>query len=365
MKRKFILCLILCIGMLPLGCFSDTKDPGSSEIQFIEPDTEHVLVQSTDSAGEPIKQPEATAPEVKIAPEADATPYVPREPIAGDICTDRFPNYDTGEDADYSYQSDELRVAIKKVVKADEGQTYYVADIWVRNISSFRMGFAKGKFNTGHENPESFANRDNVIFGVSGSFNKGLVIHNGEKTKDVESKLIDFTSGIIVIYNDGTVKAINRNNNESFRYNKEQNEHGGIRHALQFGPILVQDGKAVQGLKKNGRHPRIMFGYYEPGHYVAVAVDGRKKKKAIGMTEIEMAQLMESLGCECAMNLDGGTSAVMLFMGRTINTPSGVDKDGDGIAGRNIVDMLEFAEYDENGVAPALSTVYANKFLGD
>ena len=168
----------------------------------------------------------------------------------------------------------------------------------------------------------------------------------------------------MVIYQDGTVKILNRNKGETFSFADEQVEHGGIRHALQFGPVLVQNGKALTGLKKKERHPRIIFGYYEPGHYVAVAVDGRKKN-AIGMTETEMAELMERLGCECAMNLDGGTSAVMLFMGRTINTPSGVDRDGDGVAGRNIVDLLEFAEYDANGIAPDLSTVRANRFLGD
>ncbi len=364
MDRKIILCLILCIGMLLTGCISDTDVSGGPVVQNTEPDTEHVTLENGEKTGEPMKLPDATATASAGTPAPDAAPITTREPKEGDVSTDRFPDYDTGADADYSYQSDELRVAIRKIVDEDEGQIYYIADIWVRNLSSFRMGFAHGKFDSGHEDPEDFANRDNVIFGVSGSFNRGLVIHNGVKTKGVEDNLIDFSSGILVIYNDGTVKVINRKAKEKFNYNREQNAHGGIRHALQFGPVLVQDGKILSGLKKNERHPRIIFGYYEPGHYVAVAVDGRKKN-AIGMTEAEMAELMQGLGCECAMNLDGGTSAVMLFMGKTINTPSGVDKDGDGIAGRNIVDMLEFAEYDENGVAPDLSTVHADRFLGD
>ena len=361
MDRKKGVCLMLCIGMLlPLlfGCGGESAHDPATVYQ--EPDTEHITVQSGESTAQPVKVPETSKPENTAAA---ATPAPVREPRDGDI-TDRFPDTDTGADADYSYQSDELRIAIKKVVIEDEGQTYYVADIWVRNINSFRMDFAHGKFDTGHENPESFAARDNVIFGVSGSFNKGLVIHNGVKTKGEDSKLIDFTSGIMVIYNDGFVKVINRNKNEKFSYEKEMKQHGGIRHALQFGPVLVQDGEIPSGLKKNERHPRIIFGYIEPGHYVAVAVDGRRKQ-AIGMTEIEMAYLMQDLGCVCAMNLDGGTSAVMLFMGKTINTPSGTDKDGDGIAGRNIVDMLQFAEYDENGVAPDLSTVRADRIFGE
>ena len=74
---------------------------------------------------------------------------------------------------------------------------------------------------------------------------------------------------------------------------------------------------------------------------------------------------MLSLGCTEAMNLDGGNSAVMLFMGKTINTPSGKDKDGDGIAGRNIVDLLMFAEYDAEGNAPDLSNMHADRFNGE
>jgi hypothetical protein len=74
-----------------------------------------------------------------------------------------------------------------------------------------------------------------------------------------------------------------------------------------------------------------------------------------------MAELMLSLGCTDAINLDGGNSAVMLFMGKTINIPSGKDRDGDGIAGRNILDLLAFAEYDEDGVAPNLSDLHADR----
>lgn len=361
MNLKKIGILILCLGMLlPLGCSPDDRpDVGTV---YLEPDTEHVTVEGNTNTVQPMKQPDASCTPIPLA--AETTPYAPRDPREDDVSKERFPNYDTGVDADYSYQSDELRIAIKKYTDEDEGQIYYVADIWMRSLNCFRMGFAHGKYNTGHEDPASFAQRDNVIFGVSGSFNKGLVIHNGEKTKGVEDNLIGFTSGIMVVYRDGTVKMIDRNQKEKFNYSKENKSRGGVLHALQFGPILLNDGKIPAGLKKNERHPRIIFGYYEPGHYAAVAVDGRRKK-AIGMTETEMAELMQRLGCVSAMNLDGGTSAVMLFMGRTINTPSGVDGDGDGIAGRNIVDMLEFAEYDANGNAASLTTVRPSKFLGE
>ena len=226
------------------------------------------------------------------------------------------------------------------------------------------MESGRGGFGKGREDPEDFANRVNAVFGVSGTMDSGLVIHNGVKYQSVEYSDIAFRSGIVLIYRDGSVKMIDRAKNEKFDLNKENKQNGGVLHALQFGPILVQDGEIPSGLKQKERHPRIIFGYCEPGHYIAVAVDGRTKT-SIGMTEQEMAELMLSLGCTDAINLDGGNSAVMLFMGKTINVPSGKDKDGDGIAGRNILDLLAFAEYDETGNAPALSSVHPDHVRGE
>ena len=358
------LCALLLIGTA--GC--KTNDP----------DTEHNAsgTNSSDDFGEDTIRVEGGAeegqtsmqtlptPQQRPSSEPGATPFPTRAPIEGDVATGTFPDYDTGRDADWSYQSDELRVAIKRYENTEDQIVFYVADIWVRNIASFRMGFGNGKFDSGRENPEDFAKREHAIFAVSGTMNSGLVIHNGVKYKGVEKSDITFRSGIVVIYRDGSVKTINRAKKQSFNNKAEDQNNGGILHAFQFGPILVQNGEIPSGLKQNGRHPRIMFGYYEPGHYVMVAVDGRTKK-SIGMTEQEMAELMQSLGCKDAMNLDGGNSAVMLFMGKTINTPSGKDKDGDGIAGRNIVDMLAFAEYDAEGNAPELKDVHASKSDGE
>ena len=303
----------------------------------------------------------------RLTPQPGATPFPTRAPIEGDVATGTFPDYDTGSDADWSYQSDELRVSIRRYENTEDRIVFYVADVWVRNIQSFRMGLANGKFSgyaNGREDPRHFAQREHAIFGVSGTMNAGLVVHNGTKYHNTENSNIGYRSGIVVIYRDGSVRTINRAKKQSFDYKTEDQKNGGIWHAFQFGPVLVQNGEIPSGLKKNERNPRIMFGYYEPGHYVMVAVDGRTTK-SIGMTEQEMAELMLSLGCTEAMNLDGGNSAVMLFMGETINTPSGKDKDGDGVAGRVICDLLEFAEYDADGNAPDLSSVKADRMPGE
>ncbi|MBQ4423504.1 MAG: phosphodiester glycosidase family protein [Clostridia bacterium] len=356
------LCVLLLAGTFACGGQNDesTEIVSAATPASVDPDEETVVVSSTAPGNTAGALPDQT-PDPTPVP----TPITTRPPMEGDVSTDRFPDHDIGGSADYSYQSDELRIAITRHEDEDNRLVYYVADVWIRNINTFRMGIGNGKFNSGREDPEHFAQREHAIFGVSGTMNSGLVIHNGVQIKkNVEKSDIRFRSGVLIIYRDGTVKTINRAKKQTYNYNNENKTHGGVWHALQFGPVLVQNGEIASGLKKNERHPRIIFGYCEPGHYILVAVDGRTKT-SIGITEKEMADLMLSLGCTEAMNLDGGNSAVMLFMGKTINTPSGKDKDGDGIAGRNIVDLLMFAEYDAEGNAPDLSNVHADRFNGE
>lgn len=365
----------LCAAMLigPIGCqkvteesISVANEPGRQTVQG--EDTIHYQNEEEAPGVLPVysESPETLRPFISTpAPLApDMTPEPSREPIEGDVSTERFPAYDTGADADWSYQSDELRVAIRRYEDKEDQIVFYVADVWIRNINSFRMESGRGGFGKGREDPEDFANRVNAVFGVSGTMDSGLVIHNGVKYQSVEYSDIAFRSGIVLIYRDGSVKMIDRAKNEKFDLNKENKQNGGVLHALQFGPILVRNGEMQSGLKKRERHPRILFGYCEPGHYVLVAVDGRTKT-SVGMTEQECAELMRQIGCESAINLDGGNSTVMLFMGKTINIPSGRDKDGDGVTGRNIADLLAFAEYDAGGNAPDLSEIKADHIYGE
>jgi exopolysaccharide biosynthesis protein len=52
-----------------------------------------------------------------------------------------------------------------------------------------------------------------------------------------------------------------------------------------------------------------------------VAIDGRYSESE-GMKIAELAQLMQSLNCEQAMNLDGGGSTLLYANGQVVNRPS-------------------------------------------
>jgi len=102
---------------------------------------------------------------------------------------------------------------------------------------------------------------------------------------------------------------------------------------LQAGPLLVRDGRAVQGDPEGFsagaaqfdsditacRHPRAALALTSES-VLAVACDGRADHEA-GMTLAELAQALVALGARSALNLDGGGSASLVSGGELVNVP--------------------------------------------
>jgi hypothetical protein len=95
----------------------------------------------------------------------------------------------------------------------------------------------------------------------------------------------------------------------------------GVNTAIGGGPALVRAGKALAWSGILLRHPRTAVGWNKDFIYL-VEVDGRQAGVSVGMTLPELAACMIKLGCEQAMNLDGGGSATLWAMGNVKNSPS-------------------------------------------
>ena len=95
----------------------------------------------------------------------------------------------------------------------------------------------------------------------------------------------------------------------------------GFRAIVEGGRVSIPAGGPL--------HPRTAIGLDESRERLwLVVVDGRQRGFSEGMSEHELASLMVGLGCEKALNLDGGGSSVMALAGaggrlRIKNTPSG------------------------------------------
>ena len=78
------------------------------------------------------------------------------------------------------------------------------------------------------------------------------------------------------------------------------------------GVILIQNSEIQGGyVTSAGRDPRTALGYTSDNVVWILAVDGRHKGVK-GMSYLEMASIFKALGCEAAVNLDGGGSTQML-----------------------------------------------------
>jgi hypothetical protein len=104
----------------------------------------------------------------------------------------------------------------------------------------------------------------------------------------------------------------------------------GIKTAIGGGPVLVRNGRrerlkvsdsqSYQVTTMLEQHPRAAIGWNGKSLFL-VEVDGRQKHLSIGMTLDEFARLLVKLGCEEAMNFDGGGSATLWFDGQVRNSP--------------------------------------------
>ncbi len=94
----------------------------------------------------------------------------------------------------------------------------------------------------------------------------------------------------------------------------------GAYDVYSFGPYLMKDGKLSQQAydANDALNPRCALGMVEPGHYVYIMAEGRLTRSQ-GLDLTYLAKMMRAKGCQNAINLDGGQTAVICFMGKQLN----------------------------------------------
>lgn len=95
------------------------------------------------------------------------------------------------------------------------------------------------------------------------------------------------------------------------------------RWGVQFSPALIVDGKKyVQGTFGYGLQPRSAVAQTLDGEFLMLIIDGRQVGHSIGATVDDLAAIMLRHKAYQAMNLDGGSSSIMNYRGKTISKPS-------------------------------------------
>ena len=200
---------------------------------------------------------------------------------------------------------------------------YYIADIYIKDITSFRTAVAldyKDQNEGDRKNVMStllLSQLSNSIIGLSGdnfAFHDGIVVRNGVEWE----RILPVYGDICVLYYDGTMETYSQ------KIKSAQVDEIYAKEPYQiwtFGPQLLEDGQVPSSFANSKANPLSAIGYYEPGHYCFILVDGRQKDYSWGMTHAQLAQVFYDLGCKVAFNLDGGDTAVMTFMGEWRSQP--------------------------------------------
>lgn len=201
---------------------------------------------------------------------------------------------------------------------------YTVADIYIGDISCFKTAFAKDTYGIGYsEKLTDMSKRIKSILAVNGDSynnnrhkNSGTIIRNGVIYRSAPTNVETCVLNI-----DGTMKIYLPD-----EIDEQTLIENGAYQSWIFGPSLLdENGKAKTDfltwdyIKQS--HPRTAIGYYEPGHYCLLVVDGRQKNYSRGMFLDEMSQLFESLGCKAAYNLDGGHCSFITFGDKVASHP--------------------------------------------
>ena len=289
--------------------------------QTIAPDAGDAAIQST------------IEPQASVQPAAE--PAVSSDPVGyfGTRFADKFTDGEVInkllDDGTGIYQSANLNLT--GTTHHGYNSDYYVVDIYVKDIACLKTAMANDKYGRGQRQwPSEIAEANNAIAAINGDFysarQEGTVLRNGVLYRDY------LFGDVGVLYWDGTFETYNE-----MEYNLDSIMARGAYQIWNFGPMLLENGQPMTDFNSSvtKANPRTAIGYYEPGHYCFVVVDGRTKQSD-GMTMEELSQLFYNLGCAEAYNLDGGQTSQLVWNGHVISNPY----DG----GRECSDIVMVAE---------------------
>lgn len=153
-----------------------------------------------------------------------------------------------------------------------------------------------------------------------------IVVENGKATRMSYGSNRIPKDGFVIV---GAEKNLNSiKDAKRFKLNVKINpEWKDVNHIISGGPYLIKNGDIYVDMTAQklgsigGRNPRTAIGYTRDNHLIMLTADGREGS-SIGLTLVELANLMKELGCVNAMNLDGGGSTVMFVKGQVVNKPA-------------------------------------------
>jgi hypothetical protein len=103
---------------------------------------------------------------------------------------------------------------------------------------------------------------------------------------------------------------------------RRRNAIGGSPVLISNDSIRITASEELIDVNNAAREPRTAIGYTADGKMILFVAEGRNPSVSEGLSLAEVAQIMKSIGCREALNLDGGGSTGMIANGVFVNRPS-------------------------------------------
>lgn len=243
--------------------------------------------------------------------------------------------YSSEDEGLWIYVSQTSKVIIQRKYDATQPLTWFEADLYgdldagemLRTVQNDPEKMGKVRVDA-----TATAKKHNVVFAMNTDYytyrvavnnnrHTGIVIRDGHILYDDPYTEKQVTNSMfpnldmLAFMPDGSLKVYH-----SWEKTAQEFIDEGVQTVYSFGPYLLLDGKVSERAYANNenKNPRCAIGMVEPGHYVAIMCEGRLKRSA-GVTISYLAKMMRAKGCQIAFNMDGGQTAVMVFMGKQLN----------------------------------------------
>jgi len=258
-------------------------------------------------------------------PLASTAPITTEAPIEYPVIKDRY------------YKDENIEIDIKeehfyRTYRGNKVETrYFIIDLKLTDIEYLRTHFREQNGKVLKATTSELAEDVGAIFAINGDFfsfrEYGFVVRNyttyrntarppKSSSQNGDDTLFIMPNGMLMMFDESD--PIFKNGLPS-----------DIYQAFSFGPRLVENGEIMVSDRSEvgqsaSSNPRTAIGMIEPLHYIILVSEGRLYD-GDGMKLLEVAQILDSLGCRVAYNLDGGSSTTLYFNGEVINTPGRSD----------------------------------------
>lgn len=232
-----------------------------------------------------------------------------------------IPPMEEGYIAHWQYEDPSISIQITKDRIYDTD--YVVAHVKLSNASQIRTAMAQSYNSPSTALGTSIAKRVKSTLAINGDFfssksGKGFVARQGKVYRTKCKGEYD----VLIIDDRGNLHILKNATNEDITAFE-----GNIINGFTFGPGLVINGERQTGfvdmqnaaLKEAQRMCLAQVGELE---YLCICSEGPEDKGSTGMNLEQFAELVASFNVQNAYNLDGGSSATMVFQNDKINSPN-------------------------------------------